>query len=87
MSPYGQGNNEEYLIHIIAVKHLLEQKGPDQDVKKSFQVVVEVRNELEPLLDAPDNETESEKEECKKKLLDSKETLKTKCNLAVPKGL
>ncbi len=24
MSAFGQGNNEEYLVHIIAIKHLLE---------------------------------------------------------------
>ncbi len=24
MSAYGQGNNKEYLVHIIAVNHLLE---------------------------------------------------------------
>jgi hypothetical protein len=31
MSAFGQENNEEYLVHVIAVKCLLEQKGSIQD--------------------------------------------------------
>jgi hypothetical protein len=46
-----------------------------------------VRKELELLLEDPDNETKSEKEERKKKLLDFKKTLKTKHNLAVAETL
>jgi hypothetical protein len=87
MSTYSQGNNEESLIHVIAVKHLLEQKRTDQDVKKAFHIVAEVRKELELLLKAPDDKTESKKEECKKKLLDFKKTLKTKHDLAVVEAL
>jgi hypothetical protein len=89
MSVYGQGNKKEYLVHIIAVKHLLKRKGTDQDVKKAFQVVVEVRSEegARTALETQDNKTELEKEECKKKLLDIKKTLKTKRNLAVAEAL
>ncbi len=39
MSPFGKGNNEEYLIQDIAVKRLLEQKGTIQDIKKVFEVI------------------------------------------------
>jgi hypothetical protein len=46
MSAFSQGNNEEYLIHVIAVKHLLEQKGTIQDIGKEFKAVLEVRNKL-----------------------------------------
>jgi hypothetical protein len=52
MSTYGQGNNKENLDHIITIKHLLKQKRTDTDVRNAFQVVVEVRNELELLLQA-----------------------------------
>ncbi len=38
---------------------------------------------MQPLLKFPDNKTESKKEECKKKLLKIKKTLKTKCNFTV----
>jgi hypothetical protein len=83
MSAFGNGNNKEYLIHIISIKHLIKQKGTDHDVKKAFQVLVEVRKELQPLLEASDNNTESKKKEGKKKLLDFKKVLKTKCNFAI----
>jgi hypothetical protein len=63
MSTFGQGSNEKYLIHVIAVKHLLEQKGTNQDLRKAFQVVVEVRKELEPLLKAHEGKTEIKKDE------------------------
>jgi hypothetical protein len=66
MSAFGNGNNEKYLVHVIAVMCLIDQKGMDQDVKKAFEVLVEVRRELQPLLEFTDNETETTKEECKK---------------------
>jgi hypothetical protein len=46
--------NEEYLVHVIAIKHFLEQKGTVEDVGKAFGVIVEVRKQLEPLLKAPE---------------------------------
>jgi hypothetical protein len=36
MSAFGQVNNEEYLVHVIIIKYLLEQKGALQDVGKAF---------------------------------------------------
>ncbi len=46
-------------------------------------MLVEVRREMQPLLEFPDNKTESKKEERKKKLLKIKKTLKAKRNFAV----
>ncbi len=43
MFAFGQGNNEDYQVHIIAVKHLLEQKGTIQDVEKAFGAILDVR--------------------------------------------
>ncbi len=83
MFTFGNGNNEEYLVHVIAVKHLIKHKRTDQYVKMAFQVLVEVRKELEPLLKAPEDKTEAKKEECRKKHLEYKKTLKAKCKLAV----
>jgi hypothetical protein len=58
MSAFDQGNNEEYLIHIINVKHLLEQKETIQDIGKAFGAATEVRKQLKPLLEASkDGET------------------------------
>ncbi len=36
MPTFSQGNKKEYLVHIIVVKCLLEQKGTIQDVGKAF---------------------------------------------------
>ncbi len=58
MSTFGNRNNKEYLIHGITIMHLIEQKGTAQDVKKAFEVLVEIRRKLEPLLEFPDNKTD-----------------------------
>jgi hypothetical protein len=83
MSDFGKGNNKEYLIHIIAVMRLIKQKGTAQDVKKAFEVLVEVRRELLPLLKFPDNKTETAKEEHNRKLFEYKKVLKTKHKFAI----
>jgi hypothetical protein len=84
MSAFINRNNKEYLIHIIAIKRLIKQKGMDQDIKKeAFEVPVQVRRELQPLLKASDDKTEIKKEEHKKELLDFKKVLKTKRNFAI----
>jgi hypothetical protein len=46
MSAFSQGNNKEYLVHIITVKHLLEQKETIQDIGKAFGTISEVRKQL-----------------------------------------
>jgi hypothetical protein len=48
MPTYGSGNNEEYLVHIIAVLHLVEQKGTAAKVKEAFAALVAVRKEMNP---------------------------------------
>jgi hypothetical protein len=78
MYAFGQGNNEEYLIHVITVKHILEQKGTNKDVGKAFEAVAEVRKQLELLLKAPkDGEMRADKDKQKRKLSAIKEELKT----------
>ncbi len=39
MPTYGSGNNKEYLVHVIAILHLVEQKGTAAEVKKSLRSV------------------------------------------------
>jgi hypothetical protein len=83
MSAFRKGNNKEYLIHIIAAMPLIEQNETAQDVKKAFEVLVEVRRELLPLLEFPDNKMETAKEEHNRKLLEYKKVLKTKHKFAI----
>jgi hypothetical protein len=63
--------------------HLIEQIGTAHNVKKAFEVLVEVMRELQPLLEASDNKMETKKEEYKKKLLEFKKVLKTKHDFAI----
>ena len=63
MSAFNQGNNEEYLVHIIIVKHLLEQKGTVQDIGEAVQVVLEVRKQMEPLIKAQEGKKRLKKDE------------------------
>jgi hypothetical protein len=75
MPTYGTGNNEEYLVHIITILHLVEQKGTAAKVKKAFAALVTVRNEMSPLLDVPEDKTANKKKARKKKLSNFKEAL------------
>jgi hypothetical protein len=83
MSTYGTGNNKEYLIHIIAVMHLIEQKRTAAEVKEAFTALVEVRKEMSPLFNFPDDKTASKKQEQRNKLNKLTETLKATKNFAV----
>jgi hypothetical protein len=40
MPTYGSGNNKEYLVHVIAVLHLVKQKGTAAEVKEAFAALV-----------------------------------------------
>jgi hypothetical protein len=86
MPTYGTGNNKEYLIHIIAILRLVEQKGTAAKIKEAFTAFVAVRKETSPLLQFPDDETATKKEARKKKLSDLKEALKAKKDVAVEKA-
>jgi hypothetical protein len=46
MAAFGYGNIEEYLVHVIAVLHIINQKGIKTDTEKAFQALVEVRREM-----------------------------------------
>ncbi len=83
MPTYGSGDNEEYLIHIMAVLHLVKQKGTAARVKEAFAVLVAVWKEMSPFFKFPDNKTMAQKEVRKKKLNKVKEALKVKKDIAV----
>jgi hypothetical protein len=55
----------------------------EQDVRTAFHALVEVRREMMPLFEFPDDKTEAKKEEQKQKLLEYKEILKAKKSVAV----
>ncbi len=68
MPSYGSGNNEEYLVHVIAVLQLVEQKGTAAEVKEAFAALVKVRKEISPFFNFPEGETPAKKEARKRSL-------------------
>ncbi len=68
MPTYGSGNNEEYLVHVIAVLRLVEQKGTAAEVKEALAMLVKVRKEMSPFFNFPEDKTPAKKEARKKKL-------------------
>ncbi len=83
MPTYGSGNNKEYLVHVIAVLRLVEQKGTAAEVKEAFAALVKVRKEMSPFFNFPEDETPAKKEARKKKLSNLNESLKAKKSFAV----
>jgi hypothetical protein len=86
MPTYGTGNNKEYLVYLITILCLDEQKGTAAEVKEAFTAFVAVRKEMSPLLDVPKDETANEKEGRKKKLSNVKEAIQIKKDVAVKKA-
>ncbi len=85
MTASAYGNNKDYLVHIIAVLRIIEQKGMALDIKKAWGALVEVRREMKPFFEFPENKTEAEKEVWKQTLSEYKEILKVKKNLRLLK--
>jgi hypothetical protein len=75
MPTYNSGNNEEYLVHVIAVLQLVKQKGTAAKVK--------VRKEMSPLFNFPEDKTVAKKEARKKKLSNLNKSLKAKKSFPV----
>jgi hypothetical protein len=83
MPTYGSGNNEEYLMHVIAVLRLVKQKGTAAKIKEAFAALVKVRKEMSPLFNFPEDKTPTKKESRKKKLADLNKSLKAKKSFVV----
>jgi hypothetical protein len=83
MAAYVYMNNEEYRIHVIAVLRIIKQKGMALDIKKAWGAIVEVRREMKPYFEFPQNKTEAEKEVWKQTLSKYKELLMAKKSFAV----
>ncbi len=83
MAAFRYGNNKEYLVQVITVLHIIEQKGMEMDVRKAFQALVEIRREMKPLFEFPDDKTEAKKQDWEQKLLEYKEILKAMKSVAI----
>jgi hypothetical protein len=49
MPIYSRGNNEEYLVHIVAILHIIEQKGLPKKCKVLAKAVVKLSEALKNL--------------------------------------
>jgi hypothetical protein len=78
MPTFGSGNNEEYLVHDIAVLRPVEQKGTAAKVKEAFAALVTNTKERSPFFNFPEYEMVAAKEARKKKLNELNESLKAK---------
>jgi hypothetical protein len=83
MPTYNSGNKEEYLIHVIAVLQLIEQKGTSANVKEAFTALVKVRKEISPFFNFPEDKSAAKKEARKRKLSELNKSLKGKKSFAV----
>jgi hypothetical protein len=72
MPTYSSGNNKEYLVHVITVLHLIEQKGTAAEVKEAFAAAVAVRKEMNPFFNFPEDKTVVAKKARKKKSTSSR---------------
>jgi hypothetical protein len=57
MPTYGSGNNKEYLVHVIAILHLVKQKGTAAKVQEVFTALVAVMKEMSPFFNFHEDET------------------------------
>jgi hypothetical protein len=55
MPTYGSGNKNEYLVHVIAVLRLVEQKGTAAEVNEAFAALAKVRKEMSPFFNFPED--------------------------------
>ncbi len=83
MPTYSSGNNKEYLVHVIAILRLVEQKGTAAKVKEAFTTLITARKEMSPFFNFPEDETVAKKEARKKKLSKLNKSLKAKKTFAV----
>jgi hypothetical protein len=50
MAAFVYGNNKDYLIQVIAILRIIEQKGMASDINKAWGALVKVRREMRPFL-------------------------------------
>jgi hypothetical protein len=68
MPTFGFGKNKEYLVPVIAVLHLVEQKGTAAKVQEAYAALITIRKEMSPFFNFPEDDSVTTKEARKKKL-------------------
>jgi hypothetical protein len=83
MAAFAYGTNEDYLVHIIAILQIIEQKGMASDIKVAWEAIVKVRREMKPYFQFPEDKTEAVNGFWKQTLAEYKEILKVKKSLMI----
>jgi hypothetical protein len=61
MAAFKYGTNEDFLVHIIAVLQIMKKKGLVSEIKEAWDAILEVRREMKPYFQFPEDETEGTK--------------------------
>jgi hypothetical protein len=85
MAAFAYGTNEDYLVHVIAILHIIEKKGLASEIKVAWDAILKVRRKLKPYFLFPEDETEAAKEIRKQTLSEYKEIHKAKKGYAIAK--
>jgi hypothetical protein len=85
MAAFAYGTNEDYLVHVIAIIRIIEQKGMASEIKVAWDAIIEVRREMKPYFQFPEDETKAAKAIWKQTLSKYKEILKAKKSYAIVK--
>ncbi len=85
MAVFAYEADKDYLVHIIAVLHIIGKKGLASEIQVAWDLITEVRREMKPYFIFPEDETEAVKEIRKQTLSEYKEILKAKKVVAVAK--
>jgi hypothetical protein len=78
MAAFMYGTYEDYLVHVIAVLHIIKKKGLAAEIKVAWDAILEARREMKPYFLFPEDKTEAAKELRKQMLSKDKEILKAK---------
>jgi hypothetical protein len=81
MAALAYRTNEDYLIHVIAVLCIIEKKGLASEIKVAWYAILEVRREMKPYFQFPEDTTKATKKIWKHTLSEYKEILKAKKGL------
>jgi hypothetical protein len=85
MAAFAYGTNKDYLVHIIAILHIIEKKGLMSEIQVVWDSITEVKREMKPYFIFPEDKTEAAKEIRKQTLSEDKEILKAKKVFAITK--
>jgi hypothetical protein len=62
MAAFAYGTNKDYLIHVIAVLRIIKKKGLAFDIKVAWDAILEVRREMKPYFQFPEDKIKAAKE-------------------------